>query len=71
MSLWMWRHDTLCGETHAGLGDVHPLCLGAYDPDARMHEPGESLSMPDLIGCTRSIMHFLCRVDEVYDKSSS
>lgn len=52
------------------LGDVHPLCLGAYDPDAKMHEPGESLSMPDLIGCTRSIMYFLCGVDEVYGKSS-
>ncbi|NIQ01145.1 MAG: M20/M25/M40 family metallo-hydrolase, partial [Nitrospinaceae bacterium] len=30
------------------LGDVPPLCLGAYDPDCRMHEPGESLSMADL-----------------------
>ena len=53
------------------LGNVHPLCLGAYDPDAKMHEPGESLSMPDLIGCTRSILHFLCRIDEVYGESSS
>ena len=53
------------------LGDVHPLCLGAYDPEARMHEPGESLSMPDLIGCTRSIIHFLSKVDEVYGKTSS
>ncbi len=51
------------------LGDVHPLCLGAYDPDSRMHEPGESLSMPDLIGCTRSIMHFLSKIDEVYGDS--
>ncbi|MBC8287912.1 MAG: M20/M25/M40 family metallo-hydrolase [Nitrospinae bacterium] len=48
------------------LGNVHPLCLGAYDPDARMHEPGESLSMPDLLGCTRSIIHFLSRITKVY-----
>ena len=48
------------------LGDVHPLCLGAYDPDSRMHEPGESLSMPDLMGCTRSIINFLSRIDEAY-----
>jgi len=53
------------------LGDVHPLCLGAYDPDARMHEPGESLSMPDLIGCTRSIIHFLCKIDDVYGETPS
>lgn len=50
------------------LGNVHPLCLGAYDPDARMHEPGESLSMPDLLGCTRSIIHFLAGIEGVYDK---
>jgi len=50
------------------LGDVQPLCLGAYDPDARMHEPGESLSMPDLLGCTRAIIHFLCRIDDAYKK---
>ncbi|MZH40276.1 MAG: M20/M25/M40 family metallo-hydrolase [Nitrospinae bacterium] len=48
------------------LGNVHPLCLGAYDPEARMHEPGESLSMPDLLGCTRSIILFLSRVDKIY-----
>tara|TARA_B100000686_G_C16772334_1_gene966032 strand:+ start:256 stop:2076 length:1821 start_codon:yes stop_codon:yes gene_type:complete len=48
------------------LGNVHPLCLGAYDPDSRMHEPGESLSMPDLLGCARSIFHFMSRVNEVY-----
>ncbi len=52
------------------LGNVHPLCLGAYDPEARMHEPGESLSMPDLLGCARSIMHFLSRVDEIYGKTN-
>ena len=48
------------------LGDVQPLCLGAYDPDAKMHEPGESLSMPDLLGCTRSIIHLISRIQEVY-----
>jgi acetylornithine deacetylase/succinyl-diaminopimelate desuccinylase-like protein len=48
------------------LGNVQPLCLGAYDPEAKMHEPGESLSMPDLLGCTRSITFFLSRIDEVY-----
>jgi acetylornithine deacetylase/succinyl-diaminopimelate desuccinylase-like protein len=41
------------------LGNVPPLCLGAYDPDCRMHEPGESLSMIDLLGCARSIVHFI------------
>ena len=48
------------------LGDVQPLCLGAYDPDAKMHEPGESLSMPDLLGCARSIVHLISRIHEVY-----
>ncbi len=48
------------------LGDVQPLCLGAYDPDAKMHEPGESLSMPDLLGCARSIIHLISRIQEVY-----
>jgi acetylornithine deacetylase/succinyl-diaminopimelate desuccinylase-like protein len=51
------------------LGDVQPLCLGAYDPDAKMHEPGESLSIPDLLGCTRSIIHLVSRVNEVYPSS--
>jgi acetylornithine deacetylase/succinyl-diaminopimelate desuccinylase-like protein len=41
------------------LGSIPPLCLGAYDPDCRMHEPGESLSMADLLGCARSIIHFI------------
>ena len=40
------------------LGDIAPLCIGAYDPACKMHEPGESLSMVDLIGCTRSMLHF-------------
>ncbi|MGV7222370.1 MAG: M20/M25/M40 family metallo-hydrolase [Nitrospinales bacterium] len=41
------------------LGGIPPLCLGPYDPDCKMHEPGESLSMPDLLGCARSIVFFL------------
>ncbi|MDH3256265.1 MAG: M20/M25/M40 family metallo-hydrolase [Nitrospinota bacterium] len=41
------------------LGSIPPLCLGAYDPDCRMHETGESLSMVDLLGCARSIVHFM------------
>lgn len=41
------------------LGNIPPLCLGPYDPDCRMHEPGESLSMVDLLGCARSIVHFM------------
>ena len=51
------------------LGDVQPLCLGAYDPDSKMHEPGESLSIPDLLGCTRSIIHLVSRINEVYPKA--
>jgi acetylornithine deacetylase/succinyl-diaminopimelate desuccinylase-like protein len=51
------------------LGDVQPLCLGAYDPDSKMHEPGESLSIPDLLGCTRSIIHLVSRINEAYPSS--
>ncbi|MFQ5673736.1 MAG: M20/M25/M40 family metallo-hydrolase [Nitrospinales bacterium] len=40
------------------LGGIPPLCLGAYDPDSRMHEPGESLSLVDWLGCGRSIVRF-------------
>lgn len=47
------------------LGPIPPLCLGAYDPDARMHEPGESLSIPDLLGCTRSIINFITALDKL------
>jgi len=53
------------------LGNVQPLCLGAYDPDAKMHEPGESLSMPDLLGCTRSIIHLVSRAQEVYGSAEN
>lgn len=48
------------------LGDIPPLCLGAYDPDCRMHEPGESLSMVDLLGCTRSIIHFMLAAPKAF-----
>lgn len=51
------------------LGNVQPLCLGAYDPDAKMHEPGESLSIPDLLGCTRSIIHLIFKIDKAYPQS--
>jgi len=40
------------------LGEIPPLVIGAYDPDCKMHEPGESLSMIDLLGCARSVVHF-------------
>ncbi len=46
------------------LGNIAPLCIGAYDPACRMHEPGESLSMVDLLGCTRSIVHFFSKIQE-------
>ncbi|MEC7641053.1 MAG: M20/M25/M40 family metallo-hydrolase [Nitrospinota bacterium] len=43
------------------LGGIPPLCLGAYDPDSKIHEPGESLSVPDWLGCGRSIVRFATR----------
>ena len=45
---------------------AQPLCLGAYDSDCRMHEPGESLSMADLLGCTRSILHLMARIGKAF-----
>ena len=48
------------------LRDAAPLCLGAYDPSCRLHEPGESLSLIDLLGCARSIVHFLGRAPGIY-----
>ncbi|MDA0690937.1 MAG: M20/M25/M40 family metallo-hydrolase [Nitrospinae bacterium] len=48
------------------LGDVQPICLGAYDADARMHEPGESMSLVDLLGCTRSIIYLIAHAANVY-----
>lgn len=53
------------------LGDVSPLCIGAYDPDSRMHEPNESLSMADLLGCARTIVYFLTHIDRAFPKTSS
>ncbi len=44
------------------LGDIAPLCIGAYDPACRMHEPGETLSMVDLLGCARSIVYFFWKI---------
>lgn len=51
------------------LGDIPPLCIGAYDSDARMHEPNESLSMPDLLGCARSIVYFIAHAAKVFPKN--
>jgi len=45
---------------------TQPLCIGPYDPAARMHEPGESLSLADLLGCTRSILHLIARINKVF-----
>jgi acetylornithine deacetylase/succinyl-diaminopimelate desuccinylase-like protein len=45
---------------------IQPLCLGPYDPDSRMHEPGESLSMADLLGCTKSILHLIARINKAF-----
>ncbi len=53
------------------LGDVQPLCLGPYDSDSRMHEPGESLSMVDLLGCTRSIVYLMAHVAKAYPPSKT
>ncbi|MGP0566025.1 MULTISPECIES: M20/M25/M40 family metallo-hydrolase [unclassified Nitrospina] len=41
------------------LDDIPPLVIAPYDQECRMHEPGESLSVADLNGCARSIVHFL------------
>ncbi len=50
------------------LGPIPPLCLGAYDPDSKMHEPGESMSMVDWLGCVRSMIYFACRSSNVFPK---
>ena len=50
------------------LGNIPPLCLGAYDTDCRMHEPGESLSMADLLGCSRSIVHFMLSSPQAFSQ---
>ncbi|MGP0628411.1 M20/M25/M40 family metallo-hydrolase [Nitrospina sp. 32_T5] len=41
------------------LDGIPPLVIAPYDQECRMHEPGESLSVADLNGCARSIVHFL------------
>jgi acetylornithine deacetylase/succinyl-diaminopimelate desuccinylase-like protein len=51
------------------LGPIPPLCLGAYDPDSKMHEPGESLSMKDWLGCVRSMIYFAYRSADIFPKS--
>jgi acetylornithine deacetylase/succinyl-diaminopimelate desuccinylase-like protein len=50
------------------LGNIPPLCLGAYDPDCRMHEPGENLSMIDLLGCARSIVNFMLSSPQAFSQ---
>jgi acetylornithine deacetylase/succinyl-diaminopimelate desuccinylase-like protein len=52
------------------LGDIPPLCLGPYDPACKMHEPGESLSMKDLLGCARSITFFLASSAKAFPKKN-
>ena len=51
------------------LGGIPPLCLGPYDPACKMHEPGESLSMPDLLGCARSIAFFIAASPKAFPKN--
>ena len=51
------------------LGDIQPVCLGAYDPESRMHEPGESLSMVDLLGCARTMVHIISNIDQAYNQT--
>ena len=41
------------------LGGIPPLVIAPYDQECRMHEPGESLSVADLNGCARAMVHFL------------
>ena len=53
------------------LGDVQPICLGAYDADSRMHEPGESLSLVDLLGCSRSIVYLMAHIEKAYPSSTA
>jgi acetylornithine deacetylase/succinyl-diaminopimelate desuccinylase-like protein len=45
---------------------TQPLCIGPYDPESRMHEPGESLSLVDLLGCTKSILHLVARINKAF-----
>ena len=54
------------GKLTQALGGIPPLCLAPYDPACRMHEPGESLSMPDLLGCARSIAFFIASAPKAF-----
>lgn len=53
------------------LNGVPPMCLGAYDPPSRIHEPGESMSMADLLGCARSIAHFATQAPMAFPSPKS
>lgn len=53
------------------LGNIPPLCIGPYDQDCQMHEPGESLSMPDLLGCARAIAHFMIHCPNAFSKDQA
>lgn len=50
------------------LGNLPPLCIAPYDQDCRMHEPGESLSVIDLVGCARSVVHFMLHSAQAFPK---
>ncbi|MCF8721514.1 M20/M25/M40 family metallo-hydrolase [Nitrospina gracilis] len=50
------------------LDDIPPLVIAPYDQECRMHEPGESLSVADLNGCARSIVHFLLNCDRALSR---
>jgi len=50
------------------LGNLPPLCIAPYDQDCRMHEPGESLSVADLVGCARSVAHFMLHSPKAFPK---
>ncbi len=51
------------------LGDIPPMCIAAYDPECKMHEPNESLSMKDLMGCAKTIVHFFSKTPTVFTSS--
>ncbi len=57
------------GKLMEALGEIPPLCIGAYDSDCQMHEPNESLSMKDLLGCARSIAHFSAHIEKAFPSS--
>ncbi len=57
------------GKLMDALGEIPPLCIGAYDSDCQMHEPNESLSMKDLLGCARSIAHFISHIEKAFPNS--